>query len=159
MRIKDSLINTASMFLKVIYENFESDEFSELALFFFSTLDAKVWLQNVYEIILPAEVMSGNQYISDLKVEVNIWNEKQIINVINENKHDCMDKCLKWAVTSAGILNKLNDYAEEDESTFIDISQITNSIVDIIKLSRKYKIYYKLVCIFQCKKILKKLLI
>lgn len=142
--MKDSLIKIASTFINVIYDNRDEEEFTELALLFLSTLDVRSWIKNVYNIVLSAEIMNGNLFVPDLNVEVDIWNEDHFIKIINDNVDDSIDKCLKWAIASMKILNKLNDHVKEsNEDVFINIPVITTSVIDIIKLACKYKLYYK----------------
>ncbi|XP_031845099.2 E3 ubiquitin-protein ligase listerin [Nomia melanderi] len=144
---KEILVDIASDFLEIIYNNKnheEEDYVKETILTFLTSSDIRRWLVEVAGIVLYGEVMTGRFMLeSVLDRSVQIFQERIPDELTNNTIIDNTENCLKWALFNANLLKNICLIKEIGLIQNINLPGITNLIADVIYSIVLGQIYIK----------------
>ncbi|EFN85458.1 E3 ubiquitin-protein ligase listerin [Harpegnathos saltator] len=161
--IKDTLLDLATNLLEgIIHENdnTQSDRVEETILLFLTMSDIKLWAAEATTVAIYGEVMTGNLYMSSLETEMQIFQQRAIVDLTNDMISDSMATCLKWAVLTTDLLNNLckklrradvneidvnasSSLQENVEPYDLDLPGITKILLNIVHVATVAEIYSK----------------
>lgn len=99
-------------------------------------LDIKNWIKHSSAIVFYAEVVTGNLYSTNLIQKGEICNDQFEIDLYKQSFEDNTHKCMKWAATSAKILNNLL-------TNTTDLPEITEILLTLSYAANLGEIYSK----------------
>jgi hypothetical protein len=108
-------------------------------------LPVKHWMKCLSSLVLSEEVITGNLYVSDLILKGCICNELFDVNLCDNYIENNIEKCLKWALYSSKILDKLLKHISEDSK----ISEIFINMSYVVVLGELYVEHNTFVSIIQ----------